>query len=70
MSSSEVQKGQRIARISILDWQKGQVFVVVSAGASSGFFASLSCTVLMAFTIQNTTNAVIRKLMTAERKEP
>ena len=60
MSSSEVQKGQRMALISISDRQKGQVFVVDSAGVSSfsGFFVILSCTVLMALTIQNTTNAV------------
>ena len=49
-----------MALISISDRQKGQVFVVGSAGVSSfsGFFVILSCTVLMALTIQNTTNAV------------
>ena len=56
--------------MEISDLHIGQILVVL---ASSGFFskaASLAEAVLIALTITNTTNAMIRKLMIAVRNLP
>ena len=62
----EVQFGQRVASILISDIQYGHFLVVGAAGFSGSGLRSL----FKNFTIQNTTSAIMIKLITLEIKEP
>lgn len=65
-ASSDVQLGQRVAAIAIVDMQKGQSLVVGSAGGAS----SSRLRLFMLLISMNTAKATIRKLIIALKKIP
>src|SRR5690606_22606195 len=68
VQSSDVQCGQRVARIEMAWQQRGHSRVSGVAGASGAAFSR--CRRLMARISRKTAKATIRKLMTAFRNRP